>query len=241
MELIEHLIRSVDSKDEAAREVIVGPLWTLVVSRGYGIASNMGSKAPDRAETTGDLSRKTVGDLLGLALSENTFEASIGIAALNSLIAGDIDRKRFRPYSIPRARDKVIALAGDFAFTQDLRQMAREVLIIEKPTGPGKTLADETHRLISEADIAIIAGSSIIDHTLEPLLRACSHCFTIIHGPSTPLSPVLFEHGADQLVGIAVEDEASVKAWVVEGKDDISKCPGLHPTVLMRSQAQQSR
>ena len=42
---------------------------------------------------------------------------------------------------------------------------------------------------------------------------------TVVVGPSTPLSPLLFDHGASLLAGTVVRDAATVWSHVAEGGD----------------------
>ena len=69
---------------------------------------------------------------------------------------------------------------------------------------------------------------------MERLLEASRTCYTIVFGPSTPLSPVLFEYGADQLVGVRVENHEEVAKWIAADRENLMECPGLKSVVLRR-------
>ena len=63
-----------------------------------------------------------------------------------------------------------------------------------------------------------ITGSTLANHTLDGLLSLCDpKASVMILGPSTPLSTVLFDHGADIISGTRVEDEAAVLRTVGQG------------------------
>jgi hypothetical protein len=69
-----------------------------------------------------------------------------------------------------------------------------------------------------EADVVAITGSSLINHTFERIMVNCrSGSFKIMLGPSTPLSPVLFDYGLDAIGGALVEDSKTVLTMVEEG------------------------
>jgi uncharacterized protein (DUF4213/DUF364 family) len=53
--------------------------------------------------------------------------------------------------------------------------------------------------------VVAITGSAFINHSLEDLLALCRpDAFIVVLGPTTPLSPVLFDHGADVISGTRV-------------------------------------
>jgi uncharacterized protein (DUF4213/DUF364 family) len=57
-----------------------------------------------------------------------------------------------------------------------------------------------------------------VNGTLDGLLALCRpEALVMVLGPSTPLSPVLFDHGADLLSGVRVLDEAAVLRTVGQG------------------------
>jgi hypothetical protein len=62
-----------------------------------------------------------------------------------------------------------------------------------------------------------ITGTALINHTLEPLLELCRGAFVTLIGPTTPLTPLLFNYGIDAISGSLVVDEASVLQHVSQG------------------------
>jgi uncharacterized protein (DUF4213/DUF364 family) len=75
------------------------------------------------------------------------------------------------------------------------------------------------------ADVVVITGMAFVNRSLGALLRLCSErAQIIVAGPSTPLSPVLFQHGVHQLCGAIVRDEAGVLRAVAAGEG----FPGVH-------------
>jgi len=79
---------------------------------------------------------------------------------------------------------------------------------------PSEAAAD----LIPRADIVAITSSSLVNHTLDGLLSLCPPQATVmLLGPSTPLSPILFDHGATIISGTRVVDEAAVLRTVGQG------------------------
>jgi uncharacterized protein (DUF4213/DUF364 family) len=242
MALLEDLVKSVEHTDAVVREIIVGRQWTLAVTETEGPTGSYGLAAsPLAGESTpfspADPYRGTkAATLLRLASSRNPMEASIGIATLNSLLTGGLDAHRFRPRTVPRATGKRVVVAGDFPFTDDLRAIAEDLQVIDWIADPSDRPDDQARRLIASADIAVIRGSAILEGTLEPFLELARPCFTIVYGPSTPLSPILFAYGADQLVGVRVKDLDAAKNCITDSGKEIMKCPGLETVVLASAQ-----
>jgi uncharacterized protein (DUF4213/DUF364 family) len=232
MGLLEDLIESAGPRDMEVLEVVVGSRWTMVTTSGCGIAALPAS--PGGRAMRDDLSGKPAGDLLKLSASKKPEEAALAIATLNSLIIGKVDRHHFKPYRIPTAKDKRVVVVGDFHFTEHLRTLALDVCVVEKNPETGDYSGRE--QAFRDADVALITGAAAVDHSLESLLELAGPCYTIVYGPSTPLSPVLFRYGADQLVGVRVTDEALVKEWIADGKKNLSECPGVAPVVMEAGQ-----
>jgi uncharacterized protein (DUF4213/DUF364 family) len=224
MSLIEALIASLPESDMTAQRIICGKDWTMVISSACGIAAVSPGTNPGRTETP-DLIGRPLKNLLGLAASTDPLEASLGVAALNAALAAGFEPSRFQPAGMPRAGGKTVGVVGDFAFAEQLGSVAEKVIRIS---------SDDAENHLSKVDIAIIAGSTMVKHRLEDLLRASASCYTIVYGPSTPLSPVLFDYGADQLVGIRVVSPEKTIKCITTGGASMMECPGVKPVVLRK-------
>jgi len=201
-------------KDAPVREVRVSPFWTAVLSRGCGLASTLGPS--DHAHgavfvgEAGSLAGRSALELTGLAHSDSTLEAGIGVAAINSLL--DVDEARCVELNagellVERGRGKKVALVGHFPFVPALREAAGRLWVIELHPQPGDVGAEEAEAILPQVDIAAITGSAFINHTLERLLSLCRpETLVVVLGPSTPVSPVLFDYGVDVISGTRVVD-----------------------------------
>jgi uncharacterized protein (DUF4213/DUF364 family) len=111
-----------------------------------------------------------------------------------------------------------VALVGHFPFIPKLRQTAAKLWVIEQNPAEDEHPAESAADLIPQADIVAITGSSLVNHTLDDLLALCRpDADVMVLGPSTPLSPVLFDHGATIISGTRVVDEAAVLRTVGQG------------------------
>ena len=210
--------------DVAVRSVLVGAHWTVVCSRHCGLASTVTGDKPHAHEQVRDVGRlhlKSARELAEYARSDNPLEASLGIAAINSLL--DVDERNAVEINAAEVlaehgRGKNVALVGHFPFIPKLRQAVRQLWVIERRPSEGEYPAESAADVIPQADIVAITGTALINHTLDGLLALCRpDALVMVLGPSTPLSPVLFEHGATIISGARVVDEAAVTRTVSQG------------------------
>jgi uncharacterized protein (DUF4213/DUF364 family) len=169
----------------------------------------------------GRLHEKSARELVELARSDELMEASIGVAAINSLL--DVDEAlavemNASEVLTSRGRGKNVALVGHFRFIPQLHQVVGQLWVIEQNPGEGDYPAGAAADLIPQADIVAITSSSLVNHTLDGLLALCPPQATVLLlGPSTPLSPILFDHGATIISGTRVVDEVAVLRTVGQG------------------------
>ena len=79
-------------------------------------------------------------------------------------------------------------------------------------------MAEEASCILPQADVAAITGTALINHTLDELLDLCRpETSVMVLGPSTPLSPVLFDHGVDVISGTVVVDTDLVLTLIGQG------------------------
>ena len=94
---------------------------------------------------------------------------------------------------------------GHFPFIPKLREIAKELWVIEKNPQQGDLTEAETEGIIPQANVVGITGTAFTNHTIERLLRLCSpEAYIVILGDTAPLSPVLFDYGVDAISGTKV-------------------------------------
>jgi len=223
MSIIDELIASIPD-DVSVRSVLIGVHWTVVCSRHCGMATSLMSSCPHghaQVRDAGHLHEKSARELAQLAYSDEMLEASVGFAAINSMLEVDETAAREMNASetlIRLGRGKNVALVGHFPFIPQLRESVGQLWVIEKNPGEDEYPAEAAVDLIPQADVVALTGSALVNHTLDDLLALCrpdSHVMVL--GPSTPLSPVLFQHGATIISGTKVIDEAAVLRTVGQG------------------------
>ena len=223
MKIIDTLLENLP-KDVPVRSVLVGARWTVVCSLHCGMAATLMSNHPHghaKVREVGRLHEKTARELAEYARSADLLEASIGVAAINSLLQMDESHAAEINASevlVNRGRGKNVALIGHFPFILELRESAGQLWVIEQNPTEDEYPAEAAADLLPQADVAAITGSALINHTLDDLLSFCSSTTTVmVLGPSTPLSPILFDYGVNILSGTFVVDEAAVLRTVGQG------------------------
>jgi uncharacterized protein (DUF4213/DUF364 family) len=223
MSLLNDLIASLQV-DAPVRSVLVGLHWVVVCSRFCGMASTLQSEhshgTPD-VRAAGDLLLNSARELAEFIHSESAVEASIGMAAINSLLEVDESQAvevNAADVLAERGRGKNVALVGHFPFISQLRKSVGQLWVLEKHPGEGEYPAEAALELLPRADVVAITGTAIINRTMEDLLGLCPPEATVmVLGPSTPLSPILFDYGVDILSGTRVVDEVAVLRTVGQG------------------------
>jgi hypothetical protein len=229
MTILDDLLATVP--DAPLRSLLVGAHWTVVCcgplptgGYGCGLAASITGDTPHGHAAVRDVGRlhlKGARELAEYARSDNPLEASIGVATINSLLEVDESRAveiNAAQVLAERGRGRKVALVGHFPFIPLLREQAGHLWVIEQRPTEGEHHADAAADLIPQADVVALTGSALVNHTLDGLLALCRPDATVmVLGPSTPLSPVLFDHGATLVSGTRVADEEAVLRTVSQG------------------------
>ena len=217
MKALDDLISSL-SGDSVVREVHTCVFWTAVLSKHCGLASTFHEPHPSHrpVRKAGSLIGLSALELAQYARSDNVLEASIGMAAINSLI--DIDEARCVKENAldvlaRKGRGKNIAIVGRFPWTPKLRRIARTLWVIEQRPQKGELPAEAAEDVLPQADVVGLTGTSFINHTVDRLLALSKSSFVVMVGPTTPLLPVLFDYGVDILAGTqVVEPDKTIRS-----------------------------
>lgn len=217
MGILSSLISSL-GEDSMVHEVHACAFWTVVVSRNCGMASTFREEHPYHGTVrgVGSLTSKSALELAEYARSDNLLEASIGMAAINSLV--DIDEAKYAEENaldilLSEGTGKNIAIVGHFPWVPRLKNVAKNLWVIEQSPGEGDLPAEAADEILPEANVVGITGTSFINHTIEKLLDMSRNSFVVLIGPTSPLSPVLFDYGVDVISGVkVVEPEKTIRS-----------------------------
>ncbi|MCF8128387.1 MAG: DUF364 domain-containing protein [Deltaproteobacteria bacterium] len=224
MSILDDLI-SILNFDATVKDIRQGIFHTGVLTRNCGLAATLPRDAlrqePPMIKEPGFLLDKNPRELVQLAYSRSILEAAIGMAAINSLLEIEEDGCIELNAGIlikEKGRDKNIAVVGHFPFIPQIREIAKEVWVMEKNPKEGDLPEPEADELIPQADLVAITGTALTNHTLDHLLGLCSPgAYVILLGDTAPLSSVLFDCGVNAISGTMVANPELALRCVSQG------------------------
>ncbi len=228
-ETLDQIIESMPANCQLM-EVKVGLHWTGVTLKisdqvRCGLASTVaGSHAHGEADNVapaGDLMSMAPKQLAGLIHSHRPTERAIGLAAINASLSQPNPRwTQVDALEVikSRGKGKTVGLIGHFPFIPKLRPITRQLYVLEKDPGPDELPADSASEILPRCDLVAITSMTILNDSLAELLPLLpADAFTMLLGPSTPMSARLFSLGLNLLAGTYVENVASVMKALGQG------------------------
>lgn len=224
MSILDKLLETLPLEPVPVRKIIIGVHWTLVCSKYGGLGSTLvgcGPHGHSHMKDVGNLHDKSAQELAQWILSDNLLEASVGIAALNSLISGvdnTLERVNAAEVIAKESKDKNLVVVGHFPFVDRMKSIAKICRVIEKQPYGDDFPEEASKEFIPQADVIAITGTAFINHTMDDLISLCKPgAQVMVLGPSTPLSPVLFNHSITFLSGSQVIDEEAAIVTIQQG------------------------
>jgi len=223
MQILKAILQSLQ-EDASIQGILVGVHWTAVISRYCGLASTMSEPPPhqdNQVRDVGRLHQKSALELAQYIFSNRLLEASLGLAAINSLV--EIDEKKCEPLNAfdiiaEKGNGKNIGLIGHFPFIPALKKVSGKLWVFEKRLQEGDLPEEEMQQLLPRCDVVAILGTTLINHTFETVMKSCrKDAFKVMLGASTPLLPVLFDYGIDVLSGCKVVDAVRTVSCIAQG------------------------
>lgn len=209
--------------DGKVKAVTIGLNWTVAVVEVHeeiraGLASNYGRGGVDpelgeQVDNGGFVGLPAL-ELAGLARFPHSAKTSIGAAVINALLPRQPQSwKNINAEEVIAAygSGKKVAMVGHFPFVDRLRQSVGELTVLERHLRPGDLPAEAAPDVIPAADVVAITGTTLLNGSFFSLIQLCNPSSkVIVLGPTTFLSPVLFEYGVDILCGSVVLEVESV-------------------------------
>jgi len=225
--LYEELIKNIPT-DIIADNITVGLSWTVVSAGKYcGAAMTVEEHGQECFIDILDSRRgQPLNYLASLSKSWNFTEASIGVAAINayynnketwkqSCSSGNTSWKiigsenAFDGYA-HAVKGKKVAVIGHFKQLENYLSEAKSLSVLErKPTGDDYP-DSACEYILPDQDFVFITGTTLINKTLPRLLELSKAAQVILVGPSTPMTPILFAYGINELSGFLAGNKDSL-------------------------------
>ena len=220
MKVLENILDTI-KKDFPVKNTVRGVKATAVSSGYCGLSSTMIKACCCADEDIDKYLVKSARDLAALALSDKIHEASVGIAAMNSLLvvpAEDVKKMNAFQMMKEKGAGKNISVIGHFPVAEDLKGVAGNLWVFEKELRPGDLPESEMSRYLPQSDIVAISGTVMINHTFESIIKMCApKSVKIILGASAPVSKVLFDFGIDYISGVSVRKTSETIKYISLG------------------------
>ena len=268
-ELIEFILDSgvINQLSITPKEIRIGVFYTgVVLSSGHaGMSYTPVQEIPEavccprshaKMPSAGELLNKQITELMDYALDDNVLKAAVGMATLNALSAVVLadDACKYIPSAYGNALELVditgndtVAMVGAFTpFIKKINEITEKLFVIEKnPRVVGKDdtfkieSADRLEEIIPQANILIITGVTLINHTLGPILDLAKKANEIVVvGPTASIYPEpLFKRGVTVMGGVRITDAAKMIHLIGEAGSGYDFFDNCADKIIMRNEA----
>lgn len=243
------LLEDVREMAEASRmlDLRLGAFFTIAVvetpdGRRAGLAATLGAGGHRHEENpplpeAGRLLEQAPMAVAEYVHADSTFQAAVGLATINALLTVDEDECteiNAADLILEKGVGKRVAMVGHFPFVPAVREAAEALDVLElEPRGSDRP-AIEASRVIPQADVVAITGSTLLNHTFDALIALCEpDSYVVVLGGSTPLSSRFFSLGVDIVGGTRVGDIEGTLLAVSQG-GGFRQIPGKRLLVMNR-------
>lgn len=228
MDILQRIARHARSGEVV--DVCIGLNWTaVVVDCGDGPRCGLAATLNGRLWYNDQPEIPHAGALAGLPISallegleeENSPLKSLALAALNAALpplSAPADERNAVEVIAKKGKGRHVALIGHFPFVDALRPRVGRLSVLEMHPRQGDLPASTAPAILPRADLVAITAMTLMNGTFEDLMAYCpSHADILLLGPSTPLSPLLFDAGVTHLAGAQVKNIPAVLRAVAQG------------------------
>jgi uncharacterized protein (DUF4213/DUF364 family) len=226
VKVIDELLALLPEGRTGLRDVRVGPFWTVAwTERGAWLASTQRDMHTPHGHSlirwAGDLMDHDALELARLLQSSSPMEAALGMATVNALIEVEetwLTDRNASEEIMQRGDQKRVVVVGHFPFIPKVRRAVGQLDVLEFEPGPDELPSASAREVIPQADVVAITGTSLVNKTFDSLIQHCRpDAFVLVLGPTSPLSPVLFDYGVDLIAGTQVVDPVGAMTVASQG------------------------
>nr|MDO8082405.1 DUF364 domain-containing protein [Candidatus Freyarchaeota archaeon] len=229
MDSIESLINYLEKElaphlDEVVvNEVRIGLEYAgVVLSTGEGGLAHVlreDSSECEVFEKSGELQGSNAIEMMNLATSSNLIMAALGVATINAVSQIAFNKKpHLYPFTqvdvldLVQSGDKILMVGYMAPVIPKLMEKTSDITVIERRNiqNPMVRIVKEAQlkKQSSDADIAIITGSTLVNRSVDGILKHCKgKRELVLIGPTASFIPQpLFEKGATAVMGVKIYD-----------------------------------
>ncbi len=198
MGIVEDVLQDVD--DKPADEIRIGEAFVGVK---IGTRIGLSHRVDENFKLNRDYKILRGKKLTKLIYSRDLVEAAIATGAINALLEPKNIKKGNIFEKIIKMANKYekIGIIGKFPVINQLRNLGCKIYAFEQKSIPGFLPIEKEKELIPKCELVIITGTAFVNGTLDYIL-GLSKGYTIIVGPTSPVTEVLFNYNVDIVAGI---------------------------------------
>jgi hypothetical protein len=197
------LISAITDRSAVIEEVHLFHFW-IVVKAGRFEMSTRFTPIPGLTENPQDM---WLGDLIGrnaaqiaeeYLASTDVLRIAVGMACLKCVIPlpAEFYENSAMDHFTEHTKTRPSCFIGHFLDAATWRDEGRPVSIIELQPRPGDIHWDDSHAVLSKAELVFMTGLTLVNGTFGEVIRRTPHAsHRIIMGPTVPLTPTLFGLG----------------------------------------------
>jgi hypothetical protein len=100
---------------------------------------------------------------------------------------------------------------------EEIGDRVEKLWVLELRPQAGDLPAERASEIVPQADVVVITGTTLVNHTADELLKLARGKTIIMLGPTTIMSPVLFEYGASAICGVSILDAGRAISHLSQG------------------------
>jgi uncharacterized protein (DUF4213/DUF364 family) len=235
---METLVRDTLISAIADRTVVIEDIhlfhhWVVVKAGRYEMSTRF-SATPGLTEDARDT---WLGDLIGRSsaaiaeeylASPDVLRIAVGMACLKCVIPVVTESSQGSAMDAfsEQTKTRPSCFIGHFHDAAAWRDEGRPVSIVELLPRPGDIHWDDSHAVLSRAELVFMTGLTLVNGTFGEVVRRTPHAaFRIVMGPTVPLTPSLFALGLHWLGTSRITDVPKALRYFGMGGGSIMYAP----------------
>lgn len=217
----------------AVDRLLIGFNWVLVRAGnlcGIARSPDRGTEGARTIRPDGGFAGQSLRDLAQNLLSLDPLARALGLAAINTFWnrpdASYPSITETGGFAAIEPPGDGLVIIGGFRAAQRRLPQAR---VVEREPKPGDIPAHEATPALQAAKTLAITGQTLMNGSLAPLLQNVGPGpHKLLVGPSTPLCPLLLDHGLDELSAAVILDPDAAERFICESgtmimRDEIAR------------------